>query len=139
MSEFPQKYCVDNQGVHCFCVFIYIRNKGFLGEDKLPKSVPKQRHLLKLAFLNKYAVLFYSSFILLLSSIQTDHLISIIVFNYNYLNPMTILLCHCFYSLYYYFSKFWILFVIMICTHTFYFISNTTLMKKSYISKYICQ
>ena len=53
------------------------------------------------SFLNKYAVLFYSCFILLLSLFYTDHLVSIILFNYDYLNSTTILLCLWFYSLYY--------------------------------------
>ena len=54
-------------------------------------------------FFNKYAVLFYSGFILLLSLFYTDHLVSIILLNYDYLNSTTILLCLCFNSLYYHF------------------------------------
>ena len=54
-----------------------------------------------LIFLNKYAILFYSRFILLMSLFYADHLVSIILFNYDYLNSTTILLCLFFYSLYY--------------------------------------
>ena len=72
-------------------------------EGTTPRSVPEQRHLSLLVFLNKYAVLYYSCFILLLSLFYTNHLVSIILFNYDYLNSMTILLCLCFYSLYYHF------------------------------------
>ena len=54
-------------------------------------------------FFNKYAVLFYYGFILLLSLSYTDHLVSIILFNYDYLNYTAILLCLCFNSLYYHF------------------------------------
>ena len=60
-------------------------------------------HLPLLIFFNKYAVLYYSRFILLLSLFCADHLLSIIVFNYDYLNSMTISLCSCFYFLYYHF------------------------------------
>ena len=56
-----------------------------------------------LVFLNKNAVLFYSRLILLLSLFYADHLVSIIVFKYFHLNSMTILLCLCFYILYYHF------------------------------------
>ena len=51
----------------------------------------------------KYAVLFHSRFLLPLSLFYTNHLVPIIVFNYDYLNSMKILLCLCFYSLYYHF------------------------------------
>ena len=54
-------------------------------------------------FLNKYAVLFYSRFILFLSLFHTDHLVSIFLFNYDYLKSTTTLLCLCFYSIYYHF------------------------------------
>ena len=54
-------------------------------------------------FFNKCAVLFYYGFILLLSLFYTDHLVSIILFNYDYLNYTAILLCLCFNSLYYHF------------------------------------
>ena len=47
--------------------------------------------------------MFNSRFILLLSLFYTDHLLSIILFNYVYLNSLTIQLCLCFYSLYYHF------------------------------------
>ena len=46
---------------------------------------------------------FVCHFILLLSLFYTDHLVSIILFNYDYLNFTTTLLCLCFYSLYYHF------------------------------------
>ena len=54
-------------------------------------------------FFNKYVVLFYPDFVLLLSLIYTDHLVSISLFSYNYLNSTTVLLCLCFNSLYYHF------------------------------------
>ena len=38
-----------------------------------------------------------------LSLFCADHLVSIIAFNYGYLNSMTILLCFCFYFLHYHF------------------------------------
>ena len=44
---------------------------------------------------------FYSRFTLLLSLFYTDHLVFIILFNDDYLNSVTILLCLCFYSRYY--------------------------------------
>ena len=47
--------------------------------------------------------MFYSRFILLLSLSYTDHLVSIVPFIYDYLNFTTILLCLCFYSLFYHF------------------------------------
>ena len=50
-------------------------------------------------YMYKYAVLF----LLPLSLFYTNHLVPIIVFNYDYLNSMKILLCLCFYSLYYHF------------------------------------
>ena len=59
-----------------------------------------------LVFLINYGVLFYSRFILLFSLFYTDHLVSIILFNHDYLNSTTILLCLCFYSLYYNFVNF---------------------------------
>ena len=63
-------------------------------------------------FLNKYAVLIYSRFILLLRLFYTDHLVSIILFNYDCLNSTTILLCLCFYSLHYTFEN-----LNFICNH----------------------
>ena len=50
-----------------------------------------------------YVYMFYSRFILLLSLSYTDHLVSIVPFIYDYLNFTTILLCLCFYSLFYHF------------------------------------
>ena len=64
-------------------------------------SLPEQRHLRLLAFLNRYAVLFYSRFFLLFGLFYTSHLVSIPLFYYDYLNSVTIILCPCFYSLYY--------------------------------------
>ena len=57
-------------------------------------------------FFEQVSVFFYSRFILLLSLFYTDHLLSIIIFNYDYLNSATILLCLCFYSPYYDFVNF---------------------------------
>ena len=51
---------------------------------------------------NKFPFLFYFRFILLLTLFYTDHLVSIVVFNYDYLNSMTTL-CICFNSLYHHF------------------------------------
>ena len=84
--------------------------------------------------LNKYVVLFYSCFILLLSLFYTDHLVSIILFNYDYLNSTTLLLCLCLYSLYYHFVN-----LNCICNNknSFNFILHLTLMKKSEITKYV--
>ena len=45
----------------------------------------------------------YSRFILLLSLFYTDHLVSISLFNYDYLNSTSISLCLCFYSLFHHF------------------------------------
>ena len=86
-------------------------------------------------FLNKYAVLFYSSFNLLLRLFYTDRLVSINLFNYYYLNSTTILLCLCVYSLWNYFVN-----LIFICRNNnlyirLHFILRMTLMKKSKISK----
>ena len=109
-------------------------------------------------FLNKYAVLFYSSFNLLLSLFYTDRLISINLFNYYCLNSTMILLCLCVYSLcnYYVMSLYLCLYVcyvfvfiryaipyvnlILICRNNnlyirLHFILRMTLMKKSKISK----
>ena len=65
-----------------------------------------------LVFFEQVCRLFYSRFILLLSLFHTDHLVSIILFNYDYLNSTTILLCLCFYSLYYNFVN-----LIFICNN----------------------
>ena len=109
-------------------------------------------------FLNKYAVLFYSSFNLLLSLFYTDRFISINLFNYYCLNSTMILLCLCVYSLcnYYVMSLYLCLCVcyvfvfiryaipyvnlILICRNNnlyirLHFILRMTLMKKSKISK----
>ena len=109
-------------------------------------------------FLNKYAVLFYSSFNLLLSLFYTDRFISINLFNYYCLNSTMILLCLCVYSLCNYyvmslylclcvcyvfvFIRYAILYVnlILICRNNnlyipLHFILRMTLMKKSKISK----
>ena len=103
-----------------------------------PRSVPEQRHLPYLLFFNKYVVLFHSGFILLLSLFYTDHSVSIILFNYDYLNSTTILSCLCFNSLYYHFVN-----LNFICKFVhmpaFHFILHMTLKKKSEILKYISQ
>ena len=67
-----------------------------MGEGTLLRSVPERHHL-------HQPVLFYSCFILLQSLFYTNHKVSIILFNYGYLNSTTILLSLCFYSLYYHF------------------------------------
>ena len=79
-------------------IFVFIFGGGYT-----PWECTRAASFTLLVFLNKYAVLFYFRFILLLSFFYTDHLISITLFNYDYLNSTTILLCLCFYSLYYYF------------------------------------
>ena len=56
-----------------------------------------------ICFFEQVCCLFYSRFILLLNLFYTDNLVSIILFNCDYLNSTTILLCLCFYSLYYHF------------------------------------
>ena len=65
-------------------------------EGTLLRSVPERHHLHLL-------VLLYSRFILLLSLFYTNHKVSIFLFSYDYLNSTAILLCLCFYSLYYHF------------------------------------
>ena len=79
----------------------------FLGEGAVPRSVPQRRDLPLLAFLNKYAVLFYSRSILLLSLFYTDHLVFIILFNYDCLNSTTILLCLCFAPFISFYTRHW--------------------------------
>ena len=73
-------------------------------EGALPGSVHERRRLpYLLFFFEQVCRLFYSRFILLLSLFYTDHLVSIVLFIYDYLNFTTILLCLCFYSLFYHF------------------------------------
>ena len=84
-----------------------------------------------LEFLNKCVVLFYSLFILLFGLFYTDQSVSIILFYYDYLNSTTILLCLCFYSLYYNFVNLNLFVLIIICTDAFRFVLHTTLTKKS--------
>ena len=91
---------------------MFLSYSFFWGKGAPCRSSPERRYLPYLFFLNKYAVLFYSRFILLLSLFYTDHLVSIILFNYDYLNSTTILLCLCFYSLYYNFVN-----LIFICNN----------------------
>ena len=76
---------------------------GPWGEVTVPRSVPERHNLPLFVFWNKYAALSYSRFILLLSLFFTAHLVPIILFNHNYLNSTTVLLCLCFYSLCYHF------------------------------------
>ena len=74
-----------------------------MGEGTLPGNVPERRRLPYLLFFIQVCRVFYSRFILLLSLSYTDHLVSIVPFIYDYLNFTTILLCLCFYSLFYHF------------------------------------
>ena len=73
------------------------------GGGYTPWECTQAASLTLLVVLNKYAILFYSCFILLSNLFYTDHLVSIILFNYDYLNSTMILLCLSFYSLYYHF------------------------------------
>ena len=88
--------------LYLFHIYLLVINLLFGGGYTLWECI-RAASLTLLIFLKKYVVLFYTRFISLLSLFYTDHLVSIILFNYDYLNSTTILLCLCFYSLYYHF------------------------------------